>query len=200
MPWRITWHPPAPTTSGESSFSLKFAHCLRIVFVIGKYAHIFWWCLGDEFSDGGIFHGENFPWEGKFSEGKFFMWIITLGEFTTFPLRNSSYVLFLFVDSSLRMEVLRVNVRGKFFTRLNCLEDIIVGRRDLSEEVEPDFLALLKKDQKLNKNKFFKLKHKKQLKLKANRNYHVYEGVAPSSAPCCLHWTLNLSQFFKKDS
>ena len=51
----------------------------------------------------------------------------------------------LFADSILRVETLRVIVRGKFSPGLNCLEDISVRRRDFSVEVEPNFLALFKK-------------------------------------------------------
>ena len=54
---------------------------------------------------------------------------------------------FLFTDSILRVDMLRVTLRGKFSLGLNCLEDFFV-------EVEPDFPTLfLKKDQKLNINK-----------------------------------------------
>jgi hypothetical protein len=43
------------------------------------------------------------------------------------------------------MEMLRVIVRGKFSPGLNYLENKSVSKRDLSVDMLPDFLALLKK-------------------------------------------------------
>ena len=53
-----------PKASGERSLSYKFTHYLHIVFVIGKYAYIFWLGKG----------GQVFCWEilqGKNEEGSF---------------------------------------------------------------------------------------------------------------------------------
>jgi len=42
----------------------------------------------DEFSDGRILQGENFPWRGKFPRDELFKGSFTLGEFTRIPIRN----------------------------------------------------------------------------------------------------------------
>ena len=83
--------PTAP--GGKDPQVTKFAHCLRIIFVIGMYAYIFE--RGGGFSAGGIFHGDNFPWGGKFPGSEFFRRYFTLREFARIPIRNPSYV-FLF--------------------------------------------------------------------------------------------------------
>ena len=80
------------------------------------------------------------------STGEFFRGNFTLGEFARIPIRNSFYgSCFHFADSLLRVDMLQVIVWGNISPRLNYLENISVGRRDLSVEVEPDFLALFKK-------------------------------------------------------
>ena len=79
------------------------------------------------------------------------------------------------------MDMLRVIVWGKFSPQLNCPEDISMGRSIFL----PDFLALIKNDQKLNKKRsFFSSKQEAALRLKMNRNYYVYDGIFPSSTPC----------------
>ena len=69
---------------------------------------------------------------------------------------------FLPTDSFLCEEVLRVIVRGKFSPGSNYPEDISVAKADFSMEVKPDFLALLKKDKKLNKKQVFSTEIKEQ--------------------------------------
>ena len=51
---------------------------------------------------------------------------------------------FLFTNSILGVEILRVIVQGKFSPGLNCTEDISVGG-DFSVEVESGILALFEK-------------------------------------------------------
>ena len=60
---------------------------------------------------------------------------------------------FLIADSVLRVEMFTFIARGEFSPEFNFPDNISFGRRDVSVEVKPDFLALFKKDQKLNKNK-----------------------------------------------
>ena len=65
-----------------------------------------------------------------------------MGEFARIPIRNSFYLShFLFIDSILRVEMLKVIVQGKLSLGLNCLKDHSTGKGDFSVEVEPDFLA-----------------------------------------------------------
>jgi len=79
------------------------------IFVIGKYAYIFL-VRGDEFSEGGIFLGENFPYGRNISGGEFFRGNVTRREFAGVPMQNSSYVLlYLF-----RLNFTRGNVKGNY--------------------------------------------------------------------------------------
>jgi len=55
---------PPPLYAGKGLKVKKFAHCLRIVFVIEKYRDIFR-REGDFLLEAG-FHEDNFPWGGKF--------------------------------------------------------------------------------------------------------------------------------------
>ena len=58
-------------------------------------------------------------------EGKFIM-----GDFPRIPIRNYFYMsCFIFADSILRTEMLRVIVLGGFLPGLNCLKDVSVERR-----------------------------------------------------------------------
>ena len=127
---------PLPV-SGKGSLSYKLCQFFRIVFVIGKCAFIF--RVGVR-----IFQRENF----------------ILGWFVRIPLRNFRMACFLFFfDSILRMETLGVIVR-EFSQGLNCQEKLTLGRRDLSVEVERDFLALFEKGSEieLKKTNFFNWK------------------------------------------
>ena len=65
---------------------MKFAHCLRIVFIIGKYAYIFRVGRGgeDEFSVGWILKGKNFPRRWNFPGSE-----ISMGNFTMEICQNS---------------------------------------------------------------------------------------------------------------
>ena len=45
---------------GKEFQVMKFAHCLRIVSVIEKYAYIFGWEGEDEFSTGRVLYEEDF--------------------------------------------------------------------------------------------------------------------------------------------
>ena len=73
---------------------MKFAHCLRVVFVIGKYADIFRmvgiFCLGWIYI-GRILQDENFQ-EGKNSRKSF-----TLEGFKRIPMRNSCKLSYIFL-------------------------------------------------------------------------------------------------------
>ena len=82
----------------------------------------------DEFSAEGILHGKNFPWRGKFRGGKLSRGNSTPGEYARVPIRNLCMYCFLFADSILHVDILKVVVRGKFPPGLNCTEDISVGR------------------------------------------------------------------------
>jgi hypothetical protein len=44
----------------------KYIHCLRIVFVIGKFTDIFFFGGGGDFMLGRIYYGEKFSWGGNF--------------------------------------------------------------------------------------------------------------------------------------
>ena len=48
---------------------IKFAHCLRIVFEVGKYEHIFGWGGGGQFFCKEFFYGEFTIGGGKFQGG-----------------------------------------------------------------------------------------------------------------------------------
>ena len=72
--------------------------------------------------------------------------------------------------------MLRVIVQGKFSQKLNCAEDVSMGRGIFS----------LKWSQ-VTKNEFFPESQGATLKLKTNRNYYVYERDCPLSAPRSLH-------------
>ena len=60
---------------------------------------------------------------------------------------------FLFADSENRqresVEMLRAMARIKISPGLNCLENVSMGRRDFSGEVESDFLLLFKRRPKI---------------------------------------------------
>jgi len=99
--------------------------------------------LGDKFAAGGIFHGENFPWGGKFQENEIFRGYFTPLGFVKIPIQNSSYV-FLFGVSILRVKIFRVIVQDKISPGLNYLVDISVERCGFSVEMESDFLELFK--------------------------------------------------------
>ena len=88
---------------------------------------------GDNFPHGGIFTGRNFPGCEFFSRN------FTLGEFSIIVSCS------LFANSISRVEMLMVIVQSKFSPGLNFLENIFVGRRNFSVELEPCFLALSKK-------------------------------------------------------
>jgi len=66
-----------------------------------------------------------------------------MGGLTRIPKQNPFYFKFLFVSPTLRVEMLRVIVRDKFLTVLNCLDDFSGERNNFS--VELYFLALKKK-------------------------------------------------------
>ena len=63
---------------------MKFVHCLRIVFGIGKYTDIFGG-RGDMLGFG--FYRENLPWRGRLG-GEFFKENVTLGGFDRMAIRN----------------------------------------------------------------------------------------------------------------
>ena len=81
---------------------------------------------GGEFSAGGIFYGDNFPWGGKFPGGE-----LSKGNFTR-GIGQDSYSkffylsYFLFTDSILHVKILRGIVRGKYLPDWNCLEYLSV--------------------------------------------------------------------------
>ena len=52
---------------------------------------------------------------------------------------------FLFTDSILRVEMLRVIVRGEIFTRTELFRAYSRGEGDFSVEMEPDILTLFKR-------------------------------------------------------
>ena len=86
--------------------------------------------LRGKFSAGGILHGDNFPWVGNFPGCEFYRGNFTLGELPEFLYETDLKSCFHFADSILRVEILRVIVRGKFSPGLNCLENKYVGRRE----------------------------------------------------------------------
>jgi len=113
-------------------------------------------------SDGGIFHGKKFPWGGKFPGGEFFIKSLHWGNLSEFLYEIHLMSCFLFVDSILCVEMFRVIVRGIFSSELICLENIFMGRRDVSLEVEPDFLALFEKQSETEKKQVFSTESKEQ--------------------------------------
>ena len=52
---------------------------------------------------------------------------------------------YLFDDSILPVEMLSVTVRGEFLPGLNCLEEISLGTKNFSVDVELDLITLFKK-------------------------------------------------------
>ena len=107
----------------------------------------------------GIFYGED-SFEGRNFRGKLY----TGGICQSFYLKLFYFSYFLFADSVLRLEMLRVIVRGKFFIWIELLVYLSVGRENFSSEVEPDLPKLFKKlsDIKLKKHIFFSTESKEQ--------------------------------------
>ena len=102
---------------------------MRIASVKGKYTYIFWgWRV--QFWAEGIFRGKNFPLEGRFPEEELFRKDFTPWNAPEFPNKIIFISLnFLFVNSILRVEMLRVFVLGKFSLGFHCLDDLPVERR-----------------------------------------------------------------------
>ena len=65
-----------------------------------------------------------------------------------FPYQILLMSCFLIADSILRVEILIVIVRGKFSPGLNCLRSKSLETSDFCVKEWPDFLELLKKDEK----------------------------------------------------
>ena len=98
-------------------------------------------------------------------EGNFFGNEIFRGHFYTGGISQNPYTKFVllallsFCRSNFTSGDIKDNCRNKISSGLNCLEDLSVGEANFFLEVEPNFLALFKNDQKLNKrNNFFLLK------------------------------------------
>ena len=87
------------------------------MFVIGKYVNTFW-VGGRKFSVGGIFHSGGSSPRVNFS-GE----VLHRGNLPEFLYEISLVSCFLFADSILRVKMLRVTVRGKVSSGLNCLEN-----------------------------------------------------------------------------
>ena len=120
--------------------------------------HAFFGRAGEgEFPTGRILQGENFTWRGKFPRykryrRKFYAEGICQNFYTKFL-----YVgWFLFTDSILCVEMLRVIVLGKFSPGLIFPEDISVGR---GIQI---FRRYLKNDQKFKKKQVFLTEIKEQ--------------------------------------
>ena len=64
-----TSRPTPPQPMGNGLKVRKLPYCLRIVFVIGKYAYIFRVGGGVEFFSSEIFHGNDLLCGGKFPGG-----------------------------------------------------------------------------------------------------------------------------------
>ena len=71
----------APQSSRGNVYVIEFAYCLRIVFVIGKYAYIFQVGRRRRIFYSGILHGENLPRRWKFPRSELFRKNFLQGEF-----------------------------------------------------------------------------------------------------------------------
>ena len=85
---------------------------------MGRIGRFFYW---------GDFARGEFSWRGNFPGGELSRRKFMLEEFAKIPLRNFMSC-FLFTNSILHVEMLRVIFQGKFSPGLNYSEDICVGR------------------------------------------------------------------------
>ena len=159
-------HFVSPYPMGKSFFSYGihpfFTHCI----CFGKFAYIFRMkarvdYLFEDFSRWNFSMGMEIP--GVNFSGKFYT-----GEF---PMRNSFYLFsFLFAESIVGLEMLRVTVTGEFLKGLNwsTLQDFSIGRGIFSVEVNPEFSGIFKKSSETkfkNNLSFFQLKAKVNIKI-----------------------------------
>ena len=73
--------------------------------------------------------GKFFYWRGSFKGSESVRGNYALGEFGKNPIQNAFYISCILISvSMLRVELLKVIVRGKFSPIFNFLEDIFVGR------------------------------------------------------------------------
>ena len=148
--------PPPPTASGERPLSYK-------IYPLFTYSICYWEVYinfldggGVEFSTGGIFHGDG-SFQGVNFSGEILYWG-TLPEFL-YEIYHVSC--FLFADSILRLEMLRIVVQGKLSPGFNFLESLIRGGIFLwrCSQISWNYL---KNDQKLNRNQVFSTESKEQ--------------------------------------
>ena len=88
--------------------------------------------------------------------GEFFIGNFTLEELARIPMRNPFYLsCFFFVDSILRIDMLKKIVWGKFFTGIELTRESLLGGGGVSLEVKTDFLPLFQRPPKMKLERSF---------------------------------------------